>query len=185
MNQSLSSEIRLAELLGRSCTVKNGIALEVHRPIFFFSERVLKIIFTNDYFNLIATNWHNICFQLVFCLCHTCLHTDAAIMRPTFSSPDQQRFYGMLAEPTLQLRSPEKQCFPKRKCCFLLDNWKLDVLLISVWEIFWMAAEAGLELSKVDKFTNAVQKKETNSFQFAVFSKASNALGSVSKQKKG
>lgn len=48
-----------------------------------------------------------------------------------------------------------------------------------------MEAEAGLELSKVDKFTNAVQKKETHSFQFAVFSKASNALGSVSKQKKG
>lgn len=34
-----------------------------------------------------------------------------------------------------------------------------------------MEAEAGLELSKVDEFTNAVQKKETNSFQFAEFSK--------------
>lgn len=150
MNRSLSSEIRPAELRGHSFTVKNVIALEVHWPIFF-----LKMF---DYFNPIATNWYNARFQLAFCL----FHARSRYRRPSFSSlllRDQQRFCCALAEPTLQRRSQEER-FSNSKCCFLLGNWELHVLVISASRNIWVGDLFFFGVHQVVPFNNVCEGKK-------------------------
>ena len=133
MNRSLSSEIRPAELRGHSFTVKNVIALEVHWPI-FFSFFFGKMF---DYSNPIATDWYDARFQLAFCLFHArAAVTGDLVFHPHFSGINSV-FCCTLAEPTLQRRSQEER-FSNSKCCFLLGNWELHVLVISASRNIWV-----------------------------------------------